>query len=192
MTKVVWTPDGRQLIFNVGYAYPLTLWRIPAFGAQPERGVPVAVGANSHTISRPASGQPARLAFLTLQADISLRMVDLTAERPGGVIQAVQPIVDTTLVDYPGAFSNDGSRIVFNSSRPGELAPGPSFPGFVADQLWIAGRDGSGLRQLTRLDAAEIGDPRGPLTTVGSFTTPPARATRIFTLSVQTEANLGS
>jgi eukaryotic-like serine/threonine-protein kinase len=158
---LIWTPDGRELILNSGYGYPLTLWRVPAFGAQPETGEPIVSSspANSPTISRPASGQPARLAFLSLQADISLRLIDLNASRPGGLIQAVQPLLDTTLVDYPGSFSQDANKIAFISTRAGEQPAGRRFPGFIQEQLWVAGRDGSGLRQLTRLDAPEKGAP---------------------------------
>ena len=38
---VVWTTDGSELIYNVGYGWPMTLWRIPAQGAKPQRGRPV-------------------------------------------------------------------------------------------------------------------------------------------------------
>ena len=86
-------------------------------------------------------------------------MIDLTAPRPGGIIQAVQPLLDTTLVDYPGSFSHDATKIAFNSTRVGDPPPGPRFPGFVTDQLWVAGRDGSGLRQLTKLDSPAVGYP---------------------------------
>jgi len=158
---LIWTPDGRELILNSGYGYPLFLWRVPAFGSRPERGVPIAVSspANSPTISRPASGGPARLAFLSVQADISLRLIDLNVPRPDGLIQAVQPLLDTTLVDYPGSFSQDANKIAFVSTRSGEPPPGLRFPNFVQEQMWVANRDGSGLRQLTRLDAPEKGAP---------------------------------
>src|SRR5205814_48594 len=39
---VIWTPDGRDLIFNTGYGYPLSMWRVPAFGSRAEHGVPIA------------------------------------------------------------------------------------------------------------------------------------------------------
>ena len=158
---VIWTPDGQELIMNFGYGYPTALFRFPAFGSGPASGVliPTSLIANAPTISRPASGRPARLAYLTLQGDISLRLIDLTAPRPSGLIQAVQPLLDQVSIDYPGSFSQDGSRIAFMSFRAGESPPGRRLSNLAPDQLWVAGRDGSGLRQLTKLDAPEIGSP---------------------------------
>jgi Tol biopolymer transport system component len=145
--SVIWTPDGRDLIFNVGYGWPLSLWRVPADGPRPERGYRIAlpIAANSPSISRPGPGHAARLAFLKVYHDVSLRLIDLGAVRSGEVIQAVEPFCDSTLVDYPGSFSRDATRVAFTSERSGMAATGG------ADQLWVAGRDCSGLRRLTSL-----------------------------------------
>ena len=153
--NVIWAPDGRDLIYNVGSGYPLSLWRIPARGSQVERGQPVLLPTNAHspTISTPAPGQPARLAFLTIQADINLRLIDLEAPHSGAAFESVQALFDSTVVEYPGSFSPDGARIAFTSERTGEDAAGG------AAQLWVARRDNTGLRQLTKLDSPEVRAP---------------------------------
>jgi Tol biopolymer transport system component len=158
---VVWTPDGRDLIYNVGYDNPMALWRTPANGAKPERGRPVllptAVAAGPPSISRPSSGQPARLAFQTGYADVSLRTIDLEAPRSGEVLQGVLPLCDSSVVDYPGALSPDAARVVFTSARTGSS---PSGGGLASlPQLWIANRDSTGLRQLTNLVSPEVRHP---------------------------------
>ena len=131
------------------------MWRIPARGSRVERGQPILLptNANSPTISTPAPGQPARLAFLTIQADINLRLIDLEAPRSGAAFESVQALFDSTAVEYPGSFSPDGARIAFTSHRTGEDAAGG------APQLWVARRDNTGLRQLTKLDSPEVRAP---------------------------------
>jgi Tol biopolymer transport system component len=108
-------------------------------------------------MSRPALGSSARLAFQTGFADIGLRLIDLDdAPRSGEVLPAARPLCDSTIVDYPGAFSPDATRLVFTSSRTGK-APSGGLAG--APQLWIANRDGTGLRQLTNVDSPEVRHP---------------------------------
>jgi hypothetical protein len=99
---VLWTTDGRELIYNVGYAWPMALWRIPAQGAKPERGRPVflasGVVASFPSMSRSGPGKLARLAFETGGADISLRLINLDTARAGDTIQGVQPICDSLVL----------------------------------------------------------------------------------------------
>jgi Tol biopolymer transport system component len=65
-------------------------------------------------------------------------------------------------VDSPRTFSvltRFPFRSEIKASRSGESAPVQRIPGFYADQLWVADRNGSGLRQLTKMDTPEIGYP---------------------------------
>jgi dipeptidyl aminopeptidase/acylaminoacyl peptidase len=112
--------------------------------------------ASFPSISRPGPGKPARLAFQTGGADISLRLIDLEAAHLGELIQGVQPVCDASIVDAPGAFSPDATRIVFTSPRTGKA---PSGGRAGSPQLWIANRAGTGLRQLTDLDSPEVRHP---------------------------------
>ncbi|MGH7555267.1 MAG: hypothetical protein ACREMQ_19870, partial [Longimicrobiales bacterium] len=45
--RVVWTSDGRELVYDAGYGYPLSMWRVPAFGARPERGAQIMLPSNA-------------------------------------------------------------------------------------------------------------------------------------------------
>ena len=47
-------------------------------------------------------------------------------------------------MDLPGRFSSDGTQVAFVSNRGG------------SQQVWVAGRDGSALRSVTRLQDASV------------------------------------
>ena len=95
------------------------------------------------SISRPMPGQPARLAFQTITRDVDLHMMDLEARLVNDTIES-KPFSNSTRIEGPARFSPDGSRIAFSSYRSG----GP--------EIWVAGRDGSGLQQITSLGAPEL------------------------------------
>jgi dipeptidyl aminopeptidase/acylaminoacyl peptidase len=88
-------------------------------------------------------GQPARLAFQSLTRDIDLQLTDLDAGLVHGTLTS-QPFSNSTRIEGSSRFSPDGSRIAFASFRSG------------APEVWVAERDGSGLRQLTTLRATGV------------------------------------
>ena len=113
---------------------------------RPGRGSPIAdipAAAVNPSISRPIPGQPARLAFQTITRDVDLHMMDLEARLVNDTIES-KPFSNSTRIEGPARFSPDGSRIAFVSYRSG----GP--------EIWVAGRDGSGLQQITSLGAPEL------------------------------------
>ena len=137
---VVWTPDGRDLIYAKG-----DLWRISADRASPGRGTRLEIAslqAGNLSISRPRTGQPAKLAFQTLDRDLGFRIVDLQAPLHMGVFRAVKPFIAPDRTAYPGPFSPDGRRFAFISGTP--------------PQLWIAASDGTALKQVTSVKAAQM------------------------------------
>jgi len=138
---VGWSPDGQQLIYAAGQSG--NLFKVHAFASRPSRGSPVLlpVGAFDPSLSRPGPGRAPRLAFSTFRPRLNLRLIDLRA-LAGEAFQAVSAVADSTSVDFPGSFSRDGSKVAFTSERSG----GP--------QLWLASRDGSGIRQLTSLEGS--------------------------------------
>ena len=85
-------------------------------------------------------GQPARLAFQTITRDVDLHMMGLEAPLVNDTIES-KPFSNSTRIEGSARFSPDGSRIAFVSFRSG----GP--------EIWVAGRDGSGLQQITSLGA---------------------------------------
>lgn len=146
ISRVVWTPDGRELIYAVAErGVDQTLFRIPASGRHPERGRrALHVSAVGPSLSRAGAGQLARLAFISRRQDVGLRLIDLVAPRKGNVFQNVERFSDSTRIESPGSFSRHGDRIAFMSDRSGSL------------NVLVANRDGSGLRQLTSFTAAGL------------------------------------
>ena len=143
---LAWTPDGREIVYSVEETAASRLWRIDANAATPGRGSPIAgipVTARLPSISRPRSGQPARLAFQTQTIDVDIQMLDLEAGAVNDAIEA-RPFANSTRVEASAKFSPDGRRIAFASQRSGN------------QEVWIAGRDGGGLRQVTSLNAQQL------------------------------------
>jgi len=143
LTGLSWTPDGREIVYSVEEPAVGRLWRIPANGTSPARGAPIAdIAATAvyPSISKPMPGQPARLAFQTITRDVDLRMMDLRTPLVNHVIEST-PFSNSTRIEGAARFSPDGQRVAFVSSRSGGL------------EIWVAGRDGSALQQITSLGA---------------------------------------
>ena len=146
LTGLSWMPDSREIVYSVEEATASRLWRIHANGATPGRGSPltdIPAAAVNPSISRPRPAQPARLAFQTITRDVDLQLMDLEARGVTHTIEST-PYSNSTRIESSSRFSPDGTRIAFVSHRSG----GP--------ELWVAGRDGSGLQQLTSLGAPEL------------------------------------
>jgi Tol biopolymer transport system component/DNA-binding winged helix-turn-helix (wHTH) protein len=147
ISGVSWASDGREILYSVAEAPGLdhSLFRIAADGDRIERGTrALHTSVASLSMSRPRSGQPARIAFTRSRMDVGLRLVDLEGPRVGDVFQSIGHFSDSTRVDYPGRFSRDGKQVAFLSDRTGWA------------EVWIANADGSGLRQATTLHATEL------------------------------------
>ncbi|MGB2714733.1 MAG: hypothetical protein WBC51_11170 [Vicinamibacterales bacterium] len=146
LTGLSWTPDGREIVYSVEEPPASRLWRIDATSARLGRGSPISnipAGATYPAISRPMPGQPARLAFQTIVRDIDIHMMSLDARLVQETIEST-PFSNSTRIEGSAKFSPDGGRIAFASYRSG----GP--------EIWVAGRDGSGLQQITSLGAPEL------------------------------------
>ena len=146
MNGLSWTPDGREIVYSVQEPAAGRLWRIDANSARPGRGSPIAdipTAAANPSISRPMPGQPARLAFQTITRDADIHLMDLEALLVNDTIES-KPFANSTRPESLARFSPDGNRIAFASWRSG----GP--------EIWVAGRDGSGLQQITSLGAPQL------------------------------------
>jgi Tol biopolymer transport system component len=141
-----WTPDSREIVYSVDEPAASRLWRIHANAVIPGRGSPIAdipAAAANPSISRPLPRQPARLAFQTITRDVDIHLMDLEAQLVNDTIKS-QPFANSTRIEGSARFSPDGARIAFMSLRSG----GP--------EVWVAGRDGSGLQQITSLGAPDL------------------------------------
>jgi Tol biopolymer transport system component len=141
-----WTPDGREIVYSVEEPSASRLWRIHANTSTPSRGSPMAsipAAALNPSISRPTPGRPARLAFQTIIRDVDLHLMNLDAGQADGTL-ASKPFSNSTRIEGSARFSPDGSWIAVASFRSGE------------HEIWVAGRDGRGLQQLTTLGASGV------------------------------------
>jgi Tol biopolymer transport system component len=141
---LAWTPDGRDLV----YSAMDRLWRISASSSGPAHGSAlrnITEAAESPSISRPLPGRPGRLAFQRTFRDVSLRLIDLDLPRLGDSPLQATPLADSTRMDSPGPFSPDATAVAFKSFRGG-----------WSPELWVCGRDGRDLRQITHLKGAEL------------------------------------
>src|SRR4029453_16142175 len=89
-----------------------------------------------------APGRPARLVFQTINRDVDLQLIDL-GRHVGDTLES-KPFSSSTRIEGSSRFSPDGSRIAFASLRSG------------TPEIWLAGSDGSGLRQLTTLGGTGV------------------------------------
>ncbi len=131
---LAWTPDGRNLVFaNVD-----GLWKISLRGGEPERlqfgqdGVEPSIRGN-------------RLVYVQRTSNLNIWRRNLNS-----LVSAGPPdkLISSTRMQSGPQFSPDGSKIAFESSRSG------------AYEVWVCGRDGSSLMQLTHFSPSQAGTPR--------------------------------
>jgi Tol biopolymer transport system component len=140
-----WMPNGREILVARPAASGRRLMRVTVSGRGPGVPIPgIPYESIAPSVARVGTGQRYRLAIVSGQQDVGLRLVDLAALRHGGAIRADSPFCDATRIDAPGRFSPEGSRVAFTSDRSG------------GQQIWLANRDGSALRTLTQLREAGV------------------------------------
>src|SRR5262249_25734071 len=144
MLGLAWTPDGREIVFDVQEPAGPRLWRIPVNGSAPGRGVRLAEAtgnAQLPSISTLGAARPIRLAYLTRHAEIRLWLFDLSQTHPDGRLPTPSLFQPSSRIEIGADVSRDGKLVVFRSNRDG------------ANALWISGLDGSNLRKLTQVSA---------------------------------------
>ncbi len=124
---LAWTRDGTAVVFDNLSAYAVSyLWRVAVDGNTPAERIEVAgLGANSPATT-PARD---RLAFVRGHFD-----TDIDVFEGGGT----RTIIRSAFTDFQPAFSPDGRRIAFCSSRTANSV-----------EVWVSAADGSGAQQLT-------------------------------------------
>jgi eukaryotic-like serine/threonine-protein kinase len=124
--KVIWTPDGRFIIFSSMRHGSENLWRVPAKGGSPE---PVTFGAGQDR--DPAlSPNGKQLIYTNTRAAFVLMLLDPATGRETELLER------RSAIDLP-RFSHQGDRIVFFHQVEADI------------QLFTIRVDGQELRQLT-------------------------------------------
>lgn len=135
-----WLGDSNTILFSSDRGGKFALWKVPARGGEPER-LPV----GTEDAFQPAvHGATHRLLYTQSSATWSIAALVL---RAGAAVGAMAPVVSSTAQDSAPSFAPDGARFAFQSWRSG------------TQQLWIASRDGNGLRQLTTVSNGLTGSP---------------------------------
>jgi Tol biopolymer transport system component len=136
---LAWTPDGREIVYDLPERSGSRLWRISADLPSPANGTRLdePTDATSPITSRPVPGKAARLAYQVRRLDLGLHITSLRPVDSNGFPIAPKPLNHSTGDDFGGSFSPDGSQVAFSSDRSGGL------------DIWISNRDGSSLYRLT-------------------------------------------
>ena len=125
-----WTADSREVVFaSFRNGADGSLWRVPVTG-----GAPHLISATLRDATEPSvSRRGDRLAYREDWMETNIYLRDgkgLPGGAPGRFGEPV-PVVNSARADHSPAFSADGERIAFVSSRTGN------------DEIWVARRDGS-------------------------------------------------
>jgi len=134
-----WTSDGRELVFSSNHQGLKTLWRVALAGGEPQ---PLSIAADD-AIKVTISARRNRLAFLRYKVDTNIWAAPAVA----GVHSQPLKLIASTREDASPAFSPDGQRIAFASSRSGNF------------EIYVCGSDGSNPQQLTTMNAPDTGTP---------------------------------
>jgi Tol biopolymer transport system component len=161
ITRLAWTADRGEIIFDSGLTGNWTLWRMPSSGGEPE-----ALFSEREVYSLPAISRTGRqVAIVERHYDTDIRRLQLPTAIPtsdnasvsmsgrsGGRIEikgeAMSRFITSQRQEENPQFSPDGKKIAFVSNRSGSL------------DLWVCASDGGSPRQLTQAGEATAGSPR--------------------------------
>ena len=148
---LTWTRDSSSVLFSSDRGGKFALWKISRHGGTPQR---LPVGTEDAT--QPAVSASNHLLLYTEgSATWSILGIHLhPASEAGARHEAAQhepgkpePVVSSTEQDSAPSFAPDGSRFAFQSWRSG------------SQEIWVASRDGSSLRQITSSGRGLTGSP---------------------------------
>src|SRR5262249_11276528 len=123
-----WSPNGQEIIFsfdNEGGFYDSSLWRISAFGGQPEQ---LPYGA-SEACCLVTSRSGNRAVYERELSDGNIWQLSLSS--PGVAVGSPTRLIASTREDAAPQYSPDGKRIAFESLRTG------------VHSIWVCDADGS-------------------------------------------------
>ncbi|HTK28886.1 MAG TPA: winged helix-turn-helix domain-containing protein [Vicinamibacterales bacterium] len=166
---VDWEADGRHLVFSSERGGGISLWRVPEFG-----GEPAFVAGGGAKLKHPSvARRTGAIAFENWHYEINLedRGVALPEETRG------VPIAPTSdRWNFHPQVAPDGSRIAFQSTRSGHY------------DIWVAARDGSNARQLTRSESYKSPPRWSPDGTRLVFSTRVAETAQLVVVNVDSGA----
>jgi Tol biopolymer transport system component/DNA-binding winged helix-turn-helix (wHTH) protein len=146
LTGIDWSSDGRSIVYSSDRAGGYSLWRVPADG-----GTPALIAGGAARMKHPVADRTARrIVYENWNYGINVWEVGLVGQvERVGPSGRVGPVTRTSELWnlYPHV-SPDGASVAYVSTQSG------------AHELWVADRDGSDARQLTRLGRGVVRMPR--------------------------------
>ena len=144
ITRLTWTADGRELIFDSGHIGNWNLWRLLPSGGKPELLWSAKGGYDSPTVAR----QGNRLAVVEVHYDTDIRRLELPTNGVDIRSEAMTRLITSKVDDDSPQYSPDGKKIAFASNRSGSM------------EVWVCASDGSNSLQLTHMGGAAAGSAR--------------------------------
>jgi Tol biopolymer transport system component len=139
ITDIMWSGDGREIVYATDRSGVRSLWRIPVSGGRASRAITSVAPVGVHI----ALSRQGRLAYTQGHTDDDIWRLELSdpADRTG------RPLILSNRQDQNPHISPDGRQIAFDSERSGN------------SEIWVCDRDGSHARQVTSL-GRPAGTPR--------------------------------
>ncbi|MGI8785982.1 MAG: protein kinase domain-containing protein [Acidobacteriota bacterium] len=168
--SAVWTRDGRDIIYESSGEHPASLWRVAASGPSEPQPLPWTADACCPAFSTRGD----RFAYTKLEHDINIWRHDLSSTGQPGSQDGGKDVsfISSTRDEFTPAYSPDGTKIAFSSSRTGH------------EEIWVCGSDGSNPVQLTSLKGPSASWPRwSPDGQLIAFHTNPTRKGDIYVVN---------
>ena len=138
-----WTADGRRMVYSSGQPGSTSLLTIPTSGGPPEHLAVTGENASALSISR-TSGSG--LVYERNVYDTNIWRIP--GPNSSDKKSASSRFIASTQPDQEPQFSPDGTKIVFTSSRSGNV------------EIWVCDREGRNPMQLTSFNGTPLGSPR--------------------------------
>ncbi len=140
-----WTADGRSIVFAGGAQHRTFLWRMEIKFPWWRPGRLERLAFSGDGAMAPAISRQGRLAFMrSVPTDADIWRLDVSGEGP--VRKPAVRLISSTLIEHTPAYSPDGKRIAFASTRSG------------SQEIWVCDSDGGNPLQLTFIGPSN-GDP---------------------------------
>jgi serine/threonine protein kinase len=134
-----WMPDSEEIVFSAKNS----LWRLAVASENAPTRIPY-VGEDGlmPAISASQPGKPVRLVYVRSVWDGNFWRIDTPA--PGAPSSSAPVVaISSTKAEYHCAFSPDGRRVAFTSTRSGDA------------EIWVSDPDGTNAVQLTSMHAQD-------------------------------------
>jgi Tol biopolymer transport system component len=141
ITGVSWSRDGRSVVFSSNRAGPYSLWKLPASGGSPEW-----ITGGGSKFKDPSTARARDLvAWENWIYEVNLWREPAGTPADEGAAAVIAASADEW--NFDPAFSPDGSRVAFVSTRSGSY------------EIWTSAADGTDAHAVTSFGGVRVGRP---------------------------------